>query len=200
MFVWFTEWVAMDLNQGSSVPPSSGGRARTPWIVVAGIFVAGLIAGLVITNLSFAGAHTPSPSPNGKLHRGFGHGFKHFGFGGALHGQFTAPAPNGGYQTILMQRGTVDSVSGSSITVKSEDGYTHTYSVDNNTLVAAGNNGIADVAKGDTVRVLAVGNAAKQILDATKVQSLRQKWGPKHKDATPEPDGSATATNTSANV
>lgn len=204
MFVWFTEWVAMDLNQGSSVPPSSGGRARTPWIVVAGIFVAGLIAGLVITNLSFAGAQTPSPSPSAKLHRGLGHAFGHKGFGGfggGIHGQFTVPGPNGGYQTILTQIGTVDSVSASSITVKSEDGYTHTYSVDNNTLVAAGNNGIADVAKGDTVRVLAVGNAAKQILDATKVQSLRQKyWGPKHKDATPEPDGSATATNTSANV
>jgi hypothetical protein len=96
----------------------------------------------------------------------------------------------------------VQSVSGSSITVKSEDGFTHTYSVDNNTLVAAGNNGISDVAKGDTVRVLAVGNAAKQIVDATKVQSLRQKYwgGYKHKDETPEPSGSPTASNTSANV
>jgi hypothetical protein len=194
----------MDLSQGSSVPPSSGGRARTSWIVVAGIFVAGLIAGLVITNLSFAGAQTPSPSPSAKNHHGFGHAFGHKGFGGfggGIHGQFTVPAPNGGYQTILTQIGTVDSVSASSITVKSEDGYTHTYSVDNNTLVAAGNNGITDVAKGDTVRVLAVGNAAKQIVDATKVQSLRQKyWGNKHRDETPEPSGSATATNTSANV
>ena len=194
----------MDLNQGSSVPLASGGRARTPWFVVAAIFAVGLIAGLIISNLNIAGAQTPSPSPsaNGKLHRGFGHGFGHKGFGGGgIHGQFTVPAPNGGYQTILTQIGTVDSVSTSSITVKSEDGYTHTYSVDNNTLVAAGNNGITDVAKGDTVRVLAVGNEAKQIVDATKVQSLRQKyWGNKHKDETPEPSGSATATNTSANA
>ena len=197
---------SMDLSQGNPVPPAPRGRARTPWFVVAGIFAAGLIAGLVLSQLNIAGAQTPSPSPSakGKLH-GFGHGFGHkgLGFGGALHGQFTAPAPNGGFQTILVQRGTVQSVSGSSITVKSEDGYTHSYSVDNNTLVAAGNNGIADLAKGDTVRVLALGNAAKEIVDATKVQSLRQKyWAPKHKDQdeTPEPSGSASATNTSDNV
>ena len=191
---------SMEATQ-NPVPPVSGGRARAPWIVVVGIFAAGLIVGLIISNLNIAGAQTPSPSPNGKVHRGFGHGFKHFGLGGGvLHGQFTAPAPNGGYQTILVQRGTVQSVSGSSITVKSEDGYTHTYSVDNNTLVAAGNNGISDVAKGDTVRVLAVGNAAKQIVDATKVQSLRQKYWGGNKHSAPEPSGSPTASNTSANI
>jgi hypothetical protein len=192
---------SMEATQGNPVPPASGGRTRTPWFVIAGIFAAGLIAGLIISNLNIAGAQTPSPSPNGTVHRGFGHGFKHFGLGGgALHGQFTVPAPNGGYQTILVQRGTVQSVSGSSITVKSEDGYTHTYSVDNNTLVAAGNNGISDVAKGDTVRVLAVGNAAKEIVDATKVQSLRQKYWGGNKHNAPEPTGSPTASNTSSNV
>ncbi len=176
-------------------------RARRPWIAVVGIFAAGLIVGLIVSNLSFAGAQTPSPSPNGKLHHGFGHGFKHFGFGGdALHGQFTVPAPNGGYETLLVQRGTVQSVSSSSITVKSDDGYTHTYSVDDNTIVIAGNNGIADVAKGDTVRVLAVGNAAKQLVDGTKVQSLRQKYWAPHHDETPEPSSSPAASNTSANV
>src|SRR5579864_745044 len=191
---------SMEATQGNPVPPASGGRARAPWLVVGGIFAAGLIAGLIISNLNIAGAQTPSPSPNGKLHRGFG--FKHFGPGGGIHGQFTVPAPNGGYETVLTQIGTVQSVSSSSITVKSEDGYSHTYSVDNNTLVVAGNNGISDVANGDTVRVLAVGNAAKHIVDATKVQSLRQKYwgGYKHNDQTPEPSGSPTASNTSANV
>jgi hypothetical protein len=190
----------MDMGQG---PPQAAARARTPWIVIAGIFLAGLIAGMIVSNLHVAGAQTPSPSATakGKFYRGFGHGFGHrFGFGG-IHGQFTVPAPNGGYETILTQVGTVQSVSASSITVKSEDGYTHTYSVDNNTLVAAGNNGIADVANGDTVRVLAVGNAAKRIVDATKVQSLRQKyWAPGKHDESQEPSGSPTASNTSANA
>lgn len=189
----------MDTAQGTPAP-----RARAPWLVAAGIFIGGLLIGMIIASVHVAGAQTPSPTPGGKHFRGLGHGFKHGGFGGGgIHGQFTVPAPGGGYETILTQRGTVTSVSGSSITVKSEDGYSHTYSIDNNTLVAAGNNGIADVAKGDTVRVLAVGNAAKQVVDVTKVQSLRQKyWAPRHgyKDETPEPSGSPTASNTSFNA
>ena len=188
----------MDVMQ---VDPRVRARSRRPWFVVLAIFAAGLVAGLIISNLSIARAQTPSPTPNapgGKMFRGFGH---RFGLRGGIHGQFTVPAPSGGYETILTQIGTVDSVSSSTITVKSEDGYTHTYSVDDNTLVAAGNNGIADVSKGDTVRVLAVGNAAKQIVDATKVQSLRQKyWAPRNKGQAPAPSGSPTASNTSANV
>jgi hypothetical protein len=188
----------MDIEQGNPVPPATGGRSRAPWIVVAGIFVAGLVVGIIMTGA--AGAQTPSPSPSahGKHFKGFGRGFGHgHGFGGGIHGEFVIPKPGGGYQTVLTQIGTVQSVSGSSITVKSEDGFTHTYSVSNDTLVAAGDNGIADVAKGDTVRVLAVGSAAKQVVDVTKVQSLRQRyWGPKHKDSTPEPSGSASATST----
>src|SRR5204862_802880 len=77
---------SMDLSQGNPVPPAPRGRARTPWFVVAGIFAAGLIAGLVLSQLNIAGAQTPSPSPSakGKLH-GFGHGLGHkgLGFGGA---------------------------------------------------------------------------------------------------------------------
>ena len=195
----------MDTNQPDPAPVS---RARTPWAVAVGVFAGGLLIGLILASVHVAGAQTATPTPGaGKQYRQFlkgDHGFGHRGFGGgALHGQFVVPKPGGGYQTILTQRGTVMSVSGSSITVKSEDGYTHTYSVDNNTLVAAGNNGITDVAKGDTVRVLAVGDAAKDIIDGTKIQSLRQKyWAPNHghKDETPEPSGSASATSTSFNA
>jgi hypothetical protein len=178
--------------------PAPAPRARTPWAVAAGIFVGGLLVGMVLASLHVAGAQTPSATPDAGPFKG--HGFRH-GFGGGIHGQFTVPAPGGGYETILTQRGTVTDVSASSITVKSEDGFTHTYSVDNNTLVAAGNNGIADVSKGDTVRVLAVGNAAKEIVDRTKVQSLRQKyWVPRHRynDTTPEPSGSASPTSDNA--
>jgi hypothetical protein len=189
----------MEVNKGDEAPKVPGGRA--PWIVIAGIFVAGLIAGMILTGAATAQTPSPSAKANGKHFKGFGHGFGHGRFGGGIHGEFVVPEPGGGYQTVLTQIGTVQSVSGSSITVKSEDGYSHTYTVNNDTLVAAGDNGIADVAKGDTVRVLAVGSAAKDIIDVTKVQSLRQKyWGPKHKDETPEPSGSPTASNTSANA
>ena len=196
-FECHTDGSSMDVSQGNAVPPASGGRPRAPWIVVvAGIFVVGLIVGMILTGA--AGAQTPSPSPSahGKHFKGFGHGFGHHGFeGGGIHGEFVIPKPGGGYQTVLTQIGTVQKVSSSSITVKSEDGYTHTYSVDNNTLVAAGNNGIADVANGDTVRVLAIGSDAKRIIDATKVQNLRQKYW-QQKPEQPEPSASASATGT----
>jgi hypothetical protein len=193
----------MDLSHPNPIPPASGGRARTPLAVVAGIFIAGLVVGMIIASLHIAGAQTPSPSAgaNGKQFRGHGHegfGHKGFGFSGGIHGQFTVPAPGGGYETLATQTGEVTSVGSSSITVKSEDGYTHTYSVDNNTLVDAGNNGIADVAKGDTVRVLALvsggKSAAVQIFDATKVKHLRQRYFQRPEKVQPSASASATRT------
>ena len=91
-------------------------------------------------------------------------------------------APNGGHETLAVQTGQVTSVSASSISVKSEDGFTRTYSVDNNTLVVAGNNGIADVKTGNTVRIVAVVSGGKsgavEVIDGTNVQKLRGRWAP----------------------
>src|SRR5258708_30141476 len=103
--------------QENPAPPVSGGRSRTPWIVIAAIFAAGLIVGLILTGLNVAGAQTPSPSASAreKHFKGFGHGFGHHGFGGGIHGQFVVPKPGGGYPTVLTQIGTGQSVSGSSI-------------------------------------------------------------------------------------
>lgn len=51
------------------------------------------------------------------------------GAGGAtaLHGEFVVPDGAGGYTTVLSQTGTVTAVSPSSITVRSDDGYTQAY-------------------------------------------------------------------------
>src|SRR4029077_4894599 len=99
----------MEVNKGDEAPKVPGGRA--PWIVIAGIFVAGLIAGMILTGA--ATAQTPSPSAgakeNGKHFKGFGHGFGHGRFGGGIHGEFVVPKPGGGYQTVLTQIGTVQS-------------------------------------------------------------------------------------------
>ena len=164
----------------------SGRRLGAIGVVV---FAAGLVIGVTLAGLNVAGAQTsPSPSASAgtqapKFGR-FGHGFLgHGGFGfGGIHGEFTAPAPGGGYQTLATQIGTVTSVSSSSIAVKSEDGFTRTYGVNDNTLVSAGNNGIADVKTGDTVRILAVVSSGKanavEIMDATRLQQLRARWLP----------------------
>ena len=91
-------------------------------------------------------------------------------------------APGGGYQTIATQRGEVTDVNDSSIAVKSEDGFTRTYSVDDNTLVNAGNQGIADVKKGDQVHVKAIVKdgkaAAVQVNDGTQVGRIHDRWMP----------------------
>jgi hypothetical protein len=97
------------------------------------------------------------------------------GFGpfGAIHGQFVAPKPGGGYQTLDTQRGTVTAVSSTSITIKSSDGYTRTYRVTSSTNVHARRAGIGSVKTGQTVSVLATVSGssatATQIVDFTSL-------------------------------
>jgi hypothetical protein len=143
------------------------------------------------------------PAPNGMPGWGFGGGHhggpfggKFFGFGGfgglgrggPLHGEFTIRKPDGnGFQTMAVQTGEVTAVSPSSITVKSEDGFSRTYSVDENTVVGSGRDGIGTVKTGDTVRVAGVvdGGQAKAaaVLDSTSLGKIGEHWGfpPKRK-------------------
>jgi hypothetical protein len=101
---------------------------------------------------------------------------------GALHGEFVVPKQGGGYQTLVVQRGAVSSVSNSTITVKSDDGFSATYAVGADTLVNAARDGIGSIKKGDEVTLLAQqksGNdSALQIGDFTRMQGLRDKFGP----------------------
>ncbi|HZX04200.1 hypothetical protein, partial [Kribbella sp.] len=91
--------------------------------------------------------------PGGPPVRG---GFRgEFGMGRALHGEFVVQKNGGGYQTVDVQRGQVTAVSNSSLTVKSADGFTKTYTVTSNTMVNAARNGIGDVKTGNTVNVAA---------------------------------------------
>jgi hypothetical protein len=139
---------------------------------------------------------TPSPSaspsspstpgqeqkPGGPGKGGFGRG--EFGLGGALHGEFVVPKDGGGYQTVATQRGEVTAVSKESITVKSADGYSRTYTLTEDTLVNAARDGIDDVKNGNTVTVMAVvtdGKAtASSVNDGTVRDAAGQKWGFKH--------------------
>ncbi len=77
-----------------------------------------------------------------------------FGVGPLLYGQFTVQGPNG-YETIAERSGTVSAVtdtSGStwSLTVKSADGTSGTFTVDSGTSVNGGEMGIGSVKTGDT--------------------------------------------------
>lgn len=176
----------------------------------AGLVGAGLVAGLVMAGLTTASAQTdPAPPPGASStpthegkhpegHRGGRHG-GHVMKGlarGALHGEFTTRAPGGGFQTMAMQHGEATAVSATSITVRSEDGFSRTYVIDDGTLVKAGDEGSADIAAGDTVHVLAVvedGSAtAVRVVDATAVKKLRDRWRPGQARPSAAPSGAAS--------
>ena len=94
-----------------------------------------------------------------------------------LHSEGVVKKADGTFQTILEQRGTVEAVSDTSITVKSEDGYSQAYAVNADTKVTKApavepddsqgtddggkrlkpaEGTIADIATGDAVRVSGV--------------------------------------------
>ncbi len=189
----------MDDRDDMMTEPSPGPRRRRrASTIVGGILAAGLLGGLFLASLTSAGAQTttprtptaprPSERPHGPF-RGPGpgrFGEPGFGFDGfgprVLHGEFTAKSPSGAYQTLAVQTGQVTAVSSSSITLRSEDGFTRTYAVDTNTMVNAGRDGIGSVTKGDSVHVVAKSNGdtatAVHIVDATNVRRSVDGWLP----------------------
>lgn len=98
-----------------------------------------------------------------------------------MHGQVTVPKSGGGYQTLDVQTGTVTAVSSSSLTVKSADGFSATYSVTGNTIVDAKSAGIGSVKNGDKVFVTATVSGssatAANIIDLTAVKAGHAAFG-----------------------
>jgi hypothetical protein len=150
----------------------------------------GVAAGLAVGVTALAGAVTapdpvaPVTTPDHRHGPGPGPDRRDKAMAGpGIHGEFVVPAPGGGYQTMASQHGEVTDVSPTSITVKSEDGYTKTYAVDDGTVVEAGDNGIGDVKVGDQVGVLGVvgGDTTKavEVRDRTAVGDRHDRWAPK---------------------
>jgi hypothetical protein len=168
--------------------------------ILAGVAVAALLGGgaaaLAVTNSSAPTASIPSAmtaapvparvaqgpgglgGPGGPGGPGAHMGFRHFG---VLHGQFTIAKPGGGYQTVDIQNGDVTAVSNASITLKSSDGFTHSYAIVGSTMVDAQRGGISSVKVGNQALVLATvsGNTATaaNIRDLTLLQQSRQAFG-----------------------
>ncbi|MGH8990082.1 MAG: hypothetical protein ACRDYV_01345 [Acidimicrobiia bacterium] len=159
-----------------------------------GIALFALAAGLVAGGLGIAGAAekpesetievpriAPFPGPDAvfwKHRRGiaFGPGGPGFGFGpgGGIHSEVTFENGEGRYATTATQLGKVVSVSPTSITLESDDGYQRTYAVNEDTVVTAGRDGIANLEKGDTVHLYAEVEGkearARQILDGAAMK------------------------------
>lgn len=184
---------AGEVGMTEGVPANRPWWRRGIWAVAVGVGLAAGAAGVAAA--ATGGSPSPSPSqgssqgntqaprghgPFGKP--GWGHG--RFGPGAdALHGEFVVPGKSGGYQTIDVQRGTVTAVSTSSLTVRSSDGYSATYTVTANSFVGANRDGIGSVKNGDQIGVLAVKSGgtltAVRIVDGTDLQNLRNQFGPR---------------------
>jgi hypothetical protein len=160
--------------------------------------VAGTLAAVAVTTAAggvawaTTNADTPSPSASpsapaspgapdpGKGPGGPGrHG--DVGMMGALHGEYVVAKDGGGYQTVASQGGEVTAVSKDSITVKSADGYSKTYTLTTDTLVNATRDGIASVKTGNQVTVSALvadgKYTATSVDDGTVRDAAGQKWG-----------------------
>jgi hypothetical protein len=88
----------------------------------------------------------------------------------SLHGEFVVPDGAGGYTTELTQTGAVTAISPTSITVRSEDGYSQTYVIPS----TAGNAGpppfavdarviVRATRTGQTATVTNIGNAQQDV-------------------------------------
>ncbi len=180
----------IDLGYPAPAPQPPKRRRNTRlWILGGGVAVAVAAAVSVASIASAQTTQSPSPSPSSSAaapkafggpggRPGFGGKRAPFGFGGvgpALHGEFVAAKPGGGYQTVDIQQGQVTAVSASSITVKSADGFTKSYTVTASTLVDAQRDGIGSVKNGESVSVQAtVDGGTATATDITDRSQIRQ--------------------------
>jgi hypothetical protein len=149
--------------------------------VMAGVIGVGVLAGAGVA-VAATGSSSPTPSasspppatapsssplpPKGPpkdmpwriVHRGGPFAFGPAGplgggLFGAVHGTVVVPKSGGGYQTVAFQNGKVTAVSSTSITLRSADGYSHTYQVTSSTMVDAQRDGIGSIKDGNQVVV-----------------------------------------------
>jgi len=115
---------------------------------------------------------SPTPSARPKHHdRLHGHKMRPVALlRRALHGEVTLAGEE--HRVVVFQRGPVEKVSDTSLTVQSKDGYTATYVVDANTVVRKNGNQakIAEVKAGD--RVLVVADKDGSTLKAVRIRIL----------------------------
>ena len=189
-------------------------------LIAGAVLATGLVvAGTLGASNAFAGneqlaAATPSPpgpspsarpqapgQPPGHMFRGGpGRGFGMFG-GRALHGEVVVEKPGGGTQTVVFQQGTVSAKSADSVTVKSTDGFTLTWTVGSSTRVSSvgGGGGLAGLAIGDSV--MASGTKSAGGADTTLLAErgafpgrFGQKFGDRNRTPSPSPTTQSSST------
>ncbi|MEV0290587.1 MULTISPECIES: hypothetical protein [unclassified Kribbella] len=169
-------------------------RAAGTVAAVAATTVAGGVAGGVAWASTGDSTPAPSTSPSQQgQQQDRGPGPRGGLLGDALHGEFVTSKDGGGYQTIATQKGEVTALTDTSITLKSADGYTRTYTINSDTKINRDGK-IADLKTGETVRLRAV--VAGETATATQVtdNTDRPQGAPEGKPGKPESGSSATPT------
>lgn len=154
-------------------------------------------SGSLTSNSKSSTATHPAGHPTGRHAMGrWGPGGGPAGMGrGVLHGIYTVR--NGSsYLAEEVQRGAVQSGNtGNSITVKSKDGYTQTYTVQPSTVVDSQAGGISTIKPGDRVMVRAIQkngvNTATDIVDLNQIASSRRGFGFARPGASPSTGSNA---------
>lgn len=135
---------------GDRQPPAPKWSGKKTVIAAAVAVVIAAIGGVAI----YAGTSSGASQPSGPAGAPGGSPMGQPGGGAAsilreaLHGDFTVSA-DGGYAVERFQTGEVSALSATSITVRSEDGYTQTYTIDSSTRNAG------NPSTGSSVTVLA---------------------------------------------
>ncbi len=141
-------------------------------MLITGAAVAALVAGggvayAVSAPTPTSSTTTPSATAapaKAKHHRAL--------LGRVSHGELTLGGKN--QRVVDVQRGQVQSISATSVSVKSDDGFTATYTVDTKTKIRKGGkaSAVGDVHNGDTVVIVATkangADTANRIGDRTK--------------------------------
>ena len=195
---------------GSAETPASGSQAthsRRRQIFVGAALATGLVVGGTAVAAAASNTATPERAAGSGVQvsqhgvadgmRGDKHdgkpggkdGEMRGGMRGALHGELTMPQADGtGTEVILVQRGTVTAVSSTSLSVKSTDGFTSTYTVSSTTRVrAAGGDTISAVKVGAEVHVVSTRDKAALMVGGERKHGHR---GGDH--LRPTPSASAT--------
>ncbi|MFD0204587.1 MULTISPECIES: hypothetical protein [Saccharothrix] len=116
------------------------------------------------------------------------------GYGRAGGGLVIMGGPFGDTQHGEFQNGEVTEVGDTSITVKSPDGFSRTYRIDDDTRVNGGQGDLDDIAKGDVVTVIAAEGADGEATVDTIMDGDVQRGGPRQKqgDGRPPVDQDST--------
>jgi hypothetical protein len=152
---------------GAQQPPVAGStqQPKNRWspkkVVLAAAIAVGIAGAGTVAVYAASGSDSSSSAQQGPGGMGGGPGGGSGGPGGAgmmsqaLHGEYVVSDGNGGYTTELLQNGEVTAVSDTSVTAKSDDGYTKTYTIDSDTVVGNGSADLSSIETGDDVTIVA---------------------------------------------